>query len=642
MGRVGVSIPKERFLLCLSFIYLFAFASLYIQLPGLYSENGVTPIQTLSLSAPKDASDLIKNLNVVRLAEFLQLDSYKCLELVTVVGIVLSFLSSFSTAFRTGPVFLALWVLYLSALKVGQTFLWFQWDILLLESGFIAILLSSFGAVISLPRMVASDKIGMWLLRWLLFRLMFSSGVVKLTSDCPTWWGLKALHWHYQSQCIPTPVAWYAHHLPGWIHSLCVAATFIIEIPLPLLFFVPFRTTRLVSFYSQVLLQLSIILTGNYNFFNLLTIALCYSLLKDDDFNPRRRRKWTVSGLLSFVASWFLIISVFGISGYLLNVSISNYSVSTSVGFTKKEFAWFVNTSVKYSISFGVAFFCVEVLHSIIIALNSHRFWRKLYELFGVIIIGFIGFPILMGSLVPFASLDSTIQLPPQIRQVYKHLQPYYITNSYGLFRRMTGVGGRPELILEAASNPTGPWYEYEFNFKPGRIDRTPPVVIPHQPRLDWQMWFAALTNYRNHPWLMNLVYRLLNQQTEVLELLDPSSVPNNPKYIRAHLYTYHFTDSFDSKDWWKRTFKSEYLPPVTLSSEILRNAVEENGLVGKRRLRPHDPTILSAFLTGLRSFIGQPRDLSPLIMVCLVLAITKYAFNRADQSARITNQNKA
>uniref|UniRef100_A0A094ZYU1 Lipase maturation factor n=1 Tax=Schistosoma haematobium TaxID=6185 RepID=A0A094ZYU1_SCHHA len=357
-------------------------------------------------------------------------------------------------------------------------------------------------------------------------------------------------------ECIPTPVAWYAHHLPGWIHSLCVAATFIIEIPLPLLFFVPFRTTRLVSFYSQV----------------------CHSIIRR----------------------------------ILLLFQLANY--------------WTMKKADAYED----------------LALNSHRFWRKLYELFGVIIIGFIGFAILMGSLVPFASLDSTIQLPPQIRQVYKHLQPYYITNSYGLFRRMTGVGGRPELILEAASSPAGPWYEYEFNFKPGRIDRTPPVVIPHQPRLDWQMWFAALTNYRNHPWLMNLVYRLLNQQTEVLELLDPSSVPNNPKYIRAHLYTYHFTDSFDSKDWWKRTFKSEYLPPVTLSSEIIRNAVEENGLVGKRRLRPHDPTIVSAFLTRLRSFIGQPRDLSPLIMVCLVLAITKYAFNRADQSARITNQNKA
>ncbi|KAH8878202.1 Lipase maturation factor 2 [Schistosoma japonicum] len=618
MGRVDVSIPKERFLLCLSFIYLFAFASLYIQLPGLYSEKGVTPVQTLTLNVPKDASDLMKNLNLLRFAEFLQLDVYMCLELVTVVGIVLSFLSSFTSAFRIGPVFLALWLLYLSVVKVGQTFLWFQWDILLLESGFIAILLSSFGTLLSLPRVVASDTIGMWLLRWLLFRLMFSSGVVKLISDCPTWWNLEALHWHYQSQCIPTPLAWYAHHLPGWFHNLCVAGTFVIEIPMTFLFFMPFRTTRLASFYSQVLLQLAIILTGNYNFFNLLTIALCYSLLKDDDFNSRRRRKWTVSGSLSFVISWVLIISIFVISAYLFEFSISNNSITSSVGFTKKEFTWFLNTSVKYSIYFGVAFFFVEVLHSIVV---------------------FIGLAVLMSSLVPFASLNPTIQLPSQNLQVYKHLQPYYITNSYGLFRRlfifeycllclnnlcylrMTGVGGRPELILEAASN----------------------LNVPHQPRLDWQMWFAALSNYRNHPWFMNLIYRLLNQQPEVLQLLDPSGLPNNPKYIRAHLYTYHFTDSANSKDWWKRTFKSEYLPPVSLSSEILRSSIQENGLVGKRHPRPHDPTILSLSLSRLRSFVGQPKDLSPLVMVCLVLAITKFAVNQADQSTRTTyHHNRA
>ncbi|TNN14381.1 Lipase maturation factor 2 isoform 2 [Schistosoma japonicum] len=643
MGRVDVSIPKERFLLCLSFIYLFAFASLYIQLPGLYSEKGVTPVQTLTLNVPKDASDLVKNLNLLRFAEFLQLDVYMCLELVTVVGIVLSFLSSFTSAFRIGPVFLALWLLYLSVVKVGQTFLWFQWDILLLESGFIAILLSSFGTLISLPRVVASDKIGMWLLRWLLFRLMFSSGVVKLISDCPTWWNLEALHWHYQSQCIPTPLAWYAHHLPGWFHNLCVAGTFVIEIPMTFLFFMPFRTTRLASFYSQVLLQLAIILTGNYNFFNLLTIALCYSLLKDDDFNSRRRRKWTVSGSLSFVISWVLIISIFVISAYLFEFSISNNSITSSVGFTKKEFTWFLNTSVKYSIYFGVAFFFVEVLHSIVVALYARRFWRKLYELVGVIVISFIGLAVLMSSLVPFASLNPTIQLPSQNLQVYKHLQPYYITNSYGLFRRMTGVGGRPELILEAASNLNGPWSEYAFNFKPGRVDGRPPVVIPHQPRLDWQMWFAALSNYRNHPWFMNLIYRLLNQQPEVLQLLDPSGLPNNPKYIRAHLYTYHFTDSANSKDWWKRTFKSEYLPPVSLSSEILRSSIQENGLVGKRHPRPHDPTILSLSLSRLRSFVGQPKDLSPLVMVCLVLAITKFAVNQADQSTRTTyHHNRA
>uniref|UniRef100_A0A183AVI4 Lipase maturation factor n=1 Tax=Echinostoma caproni TaxID=27848 RepID=A0A183AVI4_9TREM len=143
----------------------------------------------------------------------------------------------------------------------------------LLEAGFFAVILSRL--------------LGMFLIRWLLFRLMFASGVVKLTSGCPSWWGLEALHWHYQSECIPNPVAWFAHWLPGWFHKFSVACTLLIEIILPLLFVFSHRTIRVFSFYAQVFLQLLIIATGNFNFFNMLTIVLCYSLLKDEDFpNP--------------------------------------------------------------------------------------------------------------------------------------------------------------------------------------------------------------------------------------------------------------------------------------------------------------------------------------------------------------------
>nr|KAF6267567.1 lipase maturation factor 2 [Myotis myotis] len=85
-----------------------------------------------------------------------------------------------------------------------------------------------------------------WLVRWLLFRLMFASGVVKLTSRCPTWWGLTALTYHYETQCLPTPAAWFAHHLPVWLHRLSVVATFLIEIAVPPLFFAPARRLRLV------------------------------------------------------------------------------------------------------------------------------------------------------------------------------------------------------------------------------------------------------------------------------------------------------------------------------------------------------------------------------------------------------------
>lgn len=124
------------------------------------------------------------------------------------------------------------------------------------------------------------EDLPFWLVRWLFFRLMFSSGVVKLTSRCPTWWGLTgegpletqgllwgswgrpptdpaarppaALTYHYETQCLPTPAAWYAHHLPVWLHKLSVVATFLIEVAVPPLFFAPVRRLRLAAFYSQV------------------------------------------------------------------------------------------------------------------------------------------------------------------------------------------------------------------------------------------------------------------------------------------------------------------------------------------------------------------------------------------------------
>nr|XP_014130589.2 lipase maturation factor 2 [Zonotrichia albicollis] len=118
---------------------------------------------------------------------------------------------------------------------------------------------------------------------------------MKLMSSCPTWWGLTALTYHYETQCIPTPGAWLAHQLPVWFQKLSVVATYVIEVAVPVLFFAPLRRLRLFAFYCQVLLQLLIILTGNYNFFNVLTIVLAFSLLDEEHVGrwlgrPRRRQ----------------------------------------------------------------------------------------------------------------------------------------------------------------------------------------------------------------------------------------------------------------------------------------------------------------------------------------------------------------
>ena len=189
-------------------------------------------------------------------------------------------------------------MIYLSLVTVGRDFLSFQWDNLLLEMGLLAIFLDAprlrTGLVSPRPSPVAY-----WLLRWLLFRLMFASGVVKLASRDETWWDWTALDFHYETQPLPHWIAWYAHQLPEVVQKASVAVMFAIELVVPFLTFGP-RRIRLASCAALVLLQVLIMWTGNYGFFNLLTMLLCLLLIDDaawpvqDAFRPGPRKLDTV------------------------------------------------------------------------------------------------------------------------------------------------------------------------------------------------------------------------------------------------------------------------------------------------------------------------------------------------------------
>nr|XP_054761334.1 lipase maturation factor 2-like [Lytechinus pictus] len=121
----------------------------------------------------------------------------------------------------------------------------------------------------------------------------------------------------------------------------------------------------------------------------------------------------------------------------------------------------------------------------------------------------------------------------------------------------------------------------YEFLYKPGNVSEAPVWVAPHQPRLDWQMWFAALGSYRHNPWFLNMVYRLLTDQPEVLALIKDSPFPDRPpKYIRATLFHYHYTQyGTEETDWWKRDEVNEYLPPVSLKNQQFMDIIQKNGI---------------------------------------------------------------
>jgi len=164
-------------------------------------------------------------------------------------------------------------------------------------------------------------------------------------------------------------------------------------------------------------------------------------------------------------------------------------------------------------------------------------------------------------SVLRFLELFS-VELPPGGGEILQVVEPLRIVNSYGLFASMTTT--RPEIVVEGSSDGEN-WLAYEFPYKPGDPLRAPPVVAPHQPRLDWQMWFAALGSYQQNRWFVDFMGRLLHGEASVLRLLKYNPFPNGPpKYVRARLYMYHFT-RWGQRGWWTREERGLYFPAVSL-----------------------------------------------------------------------------
>lgn len=357
--------------------------------------------------------------------------------------------------FRQRTALAACLVLWISLCSVGQDFLSFQWDILLSEAGFLAIFADT-------------SAVSIWLFRWLLFRLMAFSGAVKLLSGDPTWRNLTALRYHYETQPLPTPLAWYMHQLPAGFQKASTVFVFFTELLVPLWIFAP-RPIRHAAGWIIVTFQFLILATGNYTFFNLLTILLVMFLFIEPVAGPRSK----VRRIMSIALATFI-----GVTSGLL---------------------------------------CLELF----------------------------SFP-----------------LPPGGAAVMQAVAPLRIVNSYGLFAVMTTE--RLEISVEGSADGVE-WKAYEFPYKPGNVLRAPPIVAPHQPRLDWQMWFAALSDYRQNRWFENFMIRLLQGEPAVLRLMEYNPFPRQPpKFVRARLYLYQFTH-FGERAWWKRSEGGEYFPPVSL-----------------------------------------------------------------------------
>ena len=309
---------------------------------------------------------------------------------------------------------------------------------------------------------------------------MLMSGIAKLASGDATWHDLTALGYHFETQPLPTPLAYFAHQLPEMALKGGVLLTFFVELVLPFLLFAP-RRPRIAAATIMIVFEVVIFVTGNYNFFNLLTIVLCVAAFDDRCF----KRTTTPTSEPGRIRIW---------SGALLAV-----------------FA-------------------------------------------------------LLGAMQVQSLLASA---PPSAfeRIVRETTAPWLLVNGYGLFAVMTTR--RDELTIEGSMDGEE-WREYVFRYKPQVLDRAPPWVAPHQPRLDWQMWFAALGPPEASPWLDELLYGLLEARSPVLALFEAEPFEGRaPTWVRVLRHRYRFTaPGMDA--WWEREPGTVWLGPARLRKPVI------------------------------------------------------------------------
>jgi Lipase maturation factor len=378
---------------------------------------------------------------------------------------------------------LVLWVLYLSIVSVGQRWYGFGWESLLLEAGFLAVFLGN--------DEVAPPLLVILLARWLVFRVEFGAGLIKLRGD-PCWRDLTCLYYHHETQPMPGPLSWFFHHLPRPLHRVEVAGNHFAQLLVPFALFAPQPVASMAA-AVVIVTQLWLVLSGNFAWLNWITIILAVSAIDHASF-----------------------------------ASVLPVSEPPAVPDTP---LWFVGAVLAVTV------------------------------------------------MVVFLSYWPVRNLISRHQRMNASFNPYHLVNAYGAFGSIGRV--RLEVVIEgtdaAEITEQTVWKEYEFKGKPGDLRRLPRQYAPYHLRLDWLMWFAALSPSYARDWFGPFIVRLLRNDPPTLRLLRRNPFGESPPtYVRAQLYQYRFTtwrELWHEHAWWRRTLVGEYLPPVALEKSARATA---------------------------------------------------------------------
>ncbi|WP_406222724.1 lipase maturation factor family protein [Streptomyces canus] len=364
------------------------------------------------------------------------------------------------------------WLLYLSIVNVGQTWYGFGWESLLLEVGFLAVFLGN--------DEVAPPVLVLFLLRWILFRVEFGAGLIKMRGDA-CWRKLTCLDHHHETQPMPGPLSWFFHHLPRPLHRVEVAANHVTQLVVPFLLFTP-QPIATAAASLMIATQLWLVLSGNFAWLNWITIVLAVPALDLTGEAPD----------LPATPLWYEVV--------------------------------------------------VLAVAALLLGLSHH----------------------------PVRNMISRSQI------MNRSFDPLHLVNTYGAFGSVSRV--RYEVVVEGTADDVprrdSEWKEYEFKGKPGDPRRWPRQFAPYHLRLDWMMWFAALSPAYAQAWFGTMVERLLENDPATLRLLRRSPFPPDepPRHVRARLFRYRYTTWRELRETgacWERTYVREFLPPTRLAEVV-------------------------------------------------------------------------
>ncbi|MEV5464800.1 lipase maturation factor family protein [Streptomyces griseoincarnatus] len=454
----------------LAALYLVAFLAAALQFRALVGERGMLPVPRFVARVPARRSPSLFHLHYSD-RFFAGCAWTGC----AVAAALLAGADSLVPLWAAMLLWLVPWALYLSIVNVGQTWYAFGWESLLLEVGFLGVFLGN--------DEVAPPVVVLFLLRWVLFRVEFGAGLIKMRGD-ECWRRLTCLDHHHETQPMPGPLSWFFHRLPKPLHRVETAANHVTQLVVPFLLFAP-QPVASAAAALMIVTQLWLVLSGNFAWLNWITVVLALPAVAWPSDPPP----------VGDAPLWYVVV-VLAVSALLLALS-----------------------------------------HAPVRNMLSRR------------------------------------------QVMNRSFDPLHLVNTYGAFGTVSRV--RHEVVLEGTADETpredSEWREYEFKGKPGDPRRWPRQFAPYHLRLDWLMWFAALSPAYASPWFGGLVERLLENDPDTLRLLRRSPFPADapPRHVRARLFRYRFTTWRELRETgacWERTCVREFFPPTRLAGSTRKS----------------------------------------------------------------------